>query len=191
MSYRHERRGGALRSRARVGPRARGPLAASCAAPRPSDSGGRLPDSVLTQAERRFLTELEARGVPFLIVDLSLAALYGANVTTVVAPRTMMRAEVIRVRTHQEASRRSGRVIARTCELGSARSATGRWRSSDLAPPAGLLRASEDGFLPRRRFPPPRRFMSLGRPPMRTERETEQRSMQPRNLVAARTMPDA
>jgi hypothetical protein len=42
-----------------------------------------LADYVLTEAERRFLSELQARGVRFLIVGLTSAALQGANTTTV------------------------------------------------------------------------------------------------------------
>jgi hypothetical protein len=38
---------------------------------------------VLTEAERRFLTELDARGVRFLVVGLTAASLQGANTTTV------------------------------------------------------------------------------------------------------------
>ena len=38
---------------------------------------------VLTDAERRFLTELEARGVKYMVVGLTAAALQGANTTTV------------------------------------------------------------------------------------------------------------
>jgi predicted nucleotidyltransferase len=38
---------------------------------------------VLTEAERRFLRELEARGVRYLIVGLTAASLQGANTTTV------------------------------------------------------------------------------------------------------------
>lgn len=38
---------------------------------------------VLTDAERRFLRELEARGVRFLVVGLTAAALQGANTTSV------------------------------------------------------------------------------------------------------------
>jgi predicted nucleotidyltransferase len=42
-----------------------------------------LADYVLTDAERRFLTELETRGVKFMIVGLTAAGLQGANTTTV------------------------------------------------------------------------------------------------------------
>jgi hypothetical protein len=38
---------------------------------------------VLTDAERRFLLELEARGARFMVVGLTAAALQGANTTTV------------------------------------------------------------------------------------------------------------
>jgi hypothetical protein len=38
---------------------------------------------VLTEAERRFLAELVARGVKFMVVGLTAAALQGANTTTV------------------------------------------------------------------------------------------------------------
>lgn len=40
-------------------------------------------DFVLTDAERRFLAELDARGVRYLIVGLTAAGLQGANTTTV------------------------------------------------------------------------------------------------------------
>ena len=40
-------------------------------------------DFVLTEAERRFLCELESRGVRFMVVGLTAAALQGANTTTV------------------------------------------------------------------------------------------------------------
>ena len=40
-------------------------------------------DFVLTEAERRFLAELDARGVRYLIVGLTAAGLQGANTTTV------------------------------------------------------------------------------------------------------------
>lgn len=40
-------------------------------------------DFVLTDAERRFLTELEERGVKYMIVGLTAASLQGANTTTV------------------------------------------------------------------------------------------------------------
>src|ERR1041384_488468 len=39
--------------------------------------------SALTDVERRFLAELEARGVAYMIVGLSAASLQGANTTTV------------------------------------------------------------------------------------------------------------
>ena len=39
-------------------------------------------DSGLTDAERRFLVELEARGIVYMIVGLSAASLQGANTTT-------------------------------------------------------------------------------------------------------------
>jgi predicted nucleotidyltransferase len=42
-----------------------------------------MADSALTDAERRFLVELEARGVAYMIVGLSAASLQGANTTTV------------------------------------------------------------------------------------------------------------
>jgi hypothetical protein len=42
-----------------------------------------LADFVLTEAERRFLSELGVRGVRYMIVGLSAAALQGANTTTV------------------------------------------------------------------------------------------------------------
>jgi len=42
-----------------------------------------LEDFVLTEGERRFLTELDARGVPYMVVGLTAAALQGANTTTV------------------------------------------------------------------------------------------------------------
>jgi hypothetical protein len=42
-----------------------------------------LADSVLTEAERRLLMELDTRGVRYLIVGLAAAALQGANTTTV------------------------------------------------------------------------------------------------------------
>lgn len=42
-----------------------------------------MADYVLTDAERRFLTELETRGVKFMIVGLTAAGLQGANTTTV------------------------------------------------------------------------------------------------------------
>ena len=42
-----------------------------------------MADYVLTEAERRFLSELEARGVKFMIVGLTAAGLQGANTTTV------------------------------------------------------------------------------------------------------------
>jgi hypothetical protein len=38
---------------------------------------------VLTEAERRFLSELDARGVEYMIVGLTAASLQGANTTTV------------------------------------------------------------------------------------------------------------
>jgi len=38
---------------------------------------------VLTEAERRFLTELDERGVKYMIVGLTAASLQGANTTTV------------------------------------------------------------------------------------------------------------
>jgi hypothetical protein len=38
---------------------------------------------VLTEPERRFLSELDARGVEYMIVGLTAAALQGANTTTV------------------------------------------------------------------------------------------------------------
>jgi hypothetical protein len=38
---------------------------------------------VLTDAERRFLTELDERGVKYMIVGLTAASLQGANTTTV------------------------------------------------------------------------------------------------------------
>jgi hypothetical protein len=41
-----------------------------------------MADSGLTDAERRFLVELEARGIVYMIVGLSAAALQGANTTT-------------------------------------------------------------------------------------------------------------
>ena len=41
-----------------------------------------MADSALTDAERRFLLELEARGVVYMIVGLSAASLQGANTTT-------------------------------------------------------------------------------------------------------------
>lgn len=40
-------------------------------------------DFVLTEAERRFLTELDERGVRYMIVGLTAASLQGANTTTV------------------------------------------------------------------------------------------------------------
>jgi hypothetical protein len=42
-----------------------------------------LVDFVLTDAERQFLSELDARGVPYMIVGLTAASLQGANTTTV------------------------------------------------------------------------------------------------------------
>jgi hypothetical protein len=42
-----------------------------------------LPAFVLTEPERRFLLELDARGVRFMVVGLTSAALQGANTTTV------------------------------------------------------------------------------------------------------------
>lgn len=42
-----------------------------------------MDDFVLSAAERRFLSELEARAVPYMVVGLSAAALQGANLTTV------------------------------------------------------------------------------------------------------------
>lgn len=42
-----------------------------------------MADFVLTDAERRFLSELGARGVNYMIVGLSAASLQGANTTTV------------------------------------------------------------------------------------------------------------
>jgi hypothetical protein len=42
-----------------------------------------LADFVLTDAERNFLDELETRGVKYMIVGLTAAALQGANTTTV------------------------------------------------------------------------------------------------------------
>jgi hypothetical protein len=42
-----------------------------------------LADSVLTEAERRLLMELDTRGVRYMIVGLAAAALQGANTTTV------------------------------------------------------------------------------------------------------------
>jgi len=41
-----------------------------------------MADSALTDAERRFLVELEARGVAYMILGLSAASLQGANTTT-------------------------------------------------------------------------------------------------------------
>ena len=41
-----------------------------------------MADSALTDAERRFLLELEARSVAYMIVGLSAASLQGANTTT-------------------------------------------------------------------------------------------------------------
>lgn len=38
---------------------------------------------VLTEAERRFLSELDARGVEYMVVGLTAASLQGANTTTV------------------------------------------------------------------------------------------------------------
>ena len=38
-----------------------------------------MADSNLTEAERRFLAELEARGVAYMIVGLTAATLQGAN----------------------------------------------------------------------------------------------------------------
>ncbi|MBN1610409.1 MAG: hypothetical protein JW940_27520 [Polyangiaceae bacterium] len=40
-------------------------------------------DSVLTEPERRFLAELHARGVEYMIVGLTAASLHGADTTTV------------------------------------------------------------------------------------------------------------
>ena len=42
-----------------------------------------MDDSTLTDVERRFLAELDARGVRYLIVGLTAAVLQGANTTTV------------------------------------------------------------------------------------------------------------
>lgn len=42
-----------------------------------------MADSNLTEPERRFLAELEARGVVYMIVGLTAATLQGANTTTV------------------------------------------------------------------------------------------------------------
>ncbi len=42
-----------------------------------------MADSNLTDAERRFLAELDARGVEYMIVGLTAATLQGANTTTV------------------------------------------------------------------------------------------------------------
>jgi hypothetical protein len=42
-----------------------------------------LADFVLTDAERRFLVELDQRGVKYMIVGLTAASLQGANTTTV------------------------------------------------------------------------------------------------------------
>jgi hypothetical protein len=42
-----------------------------------------LADFVLTDAERCFLTELDRRGVSYMIVGLTAASLQGANTTTV------------------------------------------------------------------------------------------------------------
>jgi predicted nucleotidyltransferase len=42
-----------------------------------------LDDSVLTEAERKFLQELDTRGVRFLVVGLAAATLQGANTSTV------------------------------------------------------------------------------------------------------------
>lgn len=42
-----------------------------------------MADFVLTDAERCFLTELDRRGVKFMIVGLTAASLQGANTTTV------------------------------------------------------------------------------------------------------------
>jgi hypothetical protein len=42
-----------------------------------------MADSALTDAERRFLAELHARGVSYMIVGLTAASLQGANTTTV------------------------------------------------------------------------------------------------------------
>ena len=41
-----------------------------------------MADSALTDAERRFLQELELRGVAYMLVGLSAASLQGANTTT-------------------------------------------------------------------------------------------------------------
>jgi hypothetical protein len=41
-----------------------------------------MPDSALTEPERRFLAELRARGVEFAVVGLSAALLQGATVAT-------------------------------------------------------------------------------------------------------------
>ena len=41
-----------------------------------------MADSALTDAERRFLLELEARSIAYMIVGLSAASLQGANTTT-------------------------------------------------------------------------------------------------------------
>jgi hypothetical protein len=42
-----------------------------------------MADSSLTEPERRFLDELGARGVPYMIVGLTAATLQGANTTTI------------------------------------------------------------------------------------------------------------
>ena len=42
-----------------------------------------MADSSLTGPERRFLAELEARGVAYMIVGLTAATLQGANTATV------------------------------------------------------------------------------------------------------------
>ena len=42
-----------------------------------------MDDFVLTDPERRFLEELDARGVRYMVVGLTAAALQGANTTTV------------------------------------------------------------------------------------------------------------
>ena len=44
-----------------------------------SACGKALVDYVLTEAERRFLSELDARGVECMIVGLTAASLQGAN----------------------------------------------------------------------------------------------------------------
>jgi hypothetical protein len=64
-----------------------------------------MADSALTEAELRFLRELDARGVPYMIVGLSAASLQGANTTTLDVDLWFERTSDLRI---AEAARAAG-----------------------------------------------------------------------------------